>query len=65
MRVFVTGATGVIGRRVVPLLLEQGHKVSALARSHEARADLLSRGVLAFDVSLFDPRALSIAVAGH
>ena len=32
MRVFVAGATGVIGRRLVPLLLEQGHAVTAATR---------------------------------
>ena len=31
MRIFVTGATGVIGRRVVPLLLREGHEVTAVA----------------------------------
>lgn len=65
MRIFVTGATGVIGRRVVPLLLEQGHTVSALARSQEARTKLARRGALAVDLSLFEPRALSSALAGH
>ena len=32
MKVFVTGATGVIGRRVVPLLLASGHEVTVGAR---------------------------------
>src|SRR3954451_2086226 len=32
MRIFVAGATGVIGRRLVPLLLAQGHQVTTLSR---------------------------------
>ncbi len=32
MRVLVTGATGFIGRRLVPRLLEEGHEVVALVR---------------------------------
>jgi nucleoside-diphosphate-sugar epimerase len=32
MRIFVAGATGVIGRRLVPLLVAQGHDVTALSR---------------------------------
>lgn len=41
MRVFVTGATGFIGRALIPLLQREGHSVVAWARS-EARA----RGLL-------------------
>jgi nucleoside-diphosphate-sugar epimerase len=65
MRVFVTGATGVIGRRVVPQLLERGHEVLALARSETARAELARQGAVAMDVSLFDAGGLAVAVAGH
>lgn len=32
MRIFVAGATGVVGRRLVPLLVAQGHEVTALSR---------------------------------
>lgn len=39
MRVFVIGATGVLGRSLLPLLVQQGHTVRALVRSPEqARA---------------------------
>jgi uncharacterized protein YbjT (DUF2867 family) len=31
-QVFVTGGTGYIGRRLIPVLLERGHSVTALAR---------------------------------
>lgn len=31
-RIFLAGASGVIGRRVIPLLLAQGHQVTALSR---------------------------------
>ncbi len=35
MRVFVAGGTGVVGRRLVPKLVERGHEVTATATSPE------------------------------
>jgi uncharacterized protein YbjT (DUF2867 family) len=35
-RVFVTGATGYVGQRVIPVLLDRGHRVAALVRSGSA-----------------------------
>lgn len=32
MRIFIAGATGAIGRRLVPLLVAEGHQVTALTR---------------------------------
>jgi nucleoside-diphosphate-sugar epimerase len=63
MRIFVTSATGVIGRRVVPLLLSRGHSVTALA--HRAAPVHRSTGVTFVAADLFDSAALTRAVAGH
>ena len=60
MKIFVTGATGVIGRRLVPLLLADNHDLTVMTRHdgplpapwagdvRTARADLFDRGSLAF-----------------
>ena len=40
MRVFVAGASGTIGRRLVPSLVEAGHDVTGMTRSAD-KADLL------------------------
>lgn len=65
MRIFVSGATGVIGSRVVPLLTAAGHQVTAAGRTPEKRAALERSGAMAVQADLFDPEALGKAVAGH
>jgi nucleoside-diphosphate-sugar epimerase len=44
MKVFVAGATGVVGRRLLPKLLERGDEVVALARTEAKRRSLLEAG---------------------
>ncbi len=65
LRVFVTGATGVVGRRAVPLLVAAGHAVTAVGRTPDKRAALARAGATPVAVGLFDPVALRRAVAGH
>ena len=44
MRVFVAGSTGVIGRNLVPLLIESGHDVIALSRTPQKARQLEALG---------------------
>lgn len=64
-RVFVAGATGVLGTRAVRRLREAGHDVTGVARS-DAKAELLEGlGATPVRVDLFDADAVRAAVAGH
>jgi nucleoside-diphosphate-sugar epimerase len=62
-RVFVAGATGVIGIRLVPLLVAAGHAVGAMTRSPGKQDGLVDLGAEPFVVDVFDAAALSAAVA--
>lgn len=62
MRIIVLGATGVLGRRVVPLLVAQGHTVTAAGRSPQRLAQL---GVLSTTIDLFDRASVARAIRGH
>jgi len=65
VKVFVTGATGVLGRRAVRRLIDAGHDVTGVARSAEKAAQLRRAGAEAAEIDLFDPAAVKAAVAGH
>ena len=65
MRVFLTGATGVVGRRLIPLLTAEGHAVTAVVRSPEKKAAVARAGATPLSVGLFDRNALDAAVRRH
>jgi nucleoside-diphosphate-sugar epimerase len=64
-RVFVAGATGVLGWRSVRELVAAGHHVTGIARSDEKAALLRSLGATPVRVELFDAEAVKAAVVGH
>jgi 2-alkyl-3-oxoalkanoate reductase len=65
MRILVSGATGVIGRRVIPLLLSAGHSVTALARNSASSEKLKQAGASSATADLFDLASLKRAASGH
>ncbi|MEX3008607.1 NAD-dependent epimerase/dehydratase family protein [Hoeflea sp. TYP-13] len=62
MIIFVTGATGVLGRPVVKQLVESGHEVRALSRSPANREQLLQTGAIPLAVDMFEPVSLATAL---
>jgi nucleoside-diphosphate-sugar epimerase len=62
MRIFLAGATGVIGRRLVPLLTGAGHDVAGLTRSRARAGELAAAGVQPVVADVFDAAALTAAV---
>jgi nucleoside-diphosphate-sugar epimerase len=63
MRVFLAGATGAIGRSLLPQLLKAGHHVIGTTRSAARALDLESAGAEAVVVDVCDAGALAHAVA--
>jgi nucleoside-diphosphate-sugar epimerase len=62
VRVFLAGATGVIGRRLVPLLLAAGHEVTGMARTPERAEALAALGAQAAIADALDAQAVHAAV---
>ena len=62
MKVFVAGATGALGRQLVPMLVEQGHEVTGMTRTpakQDLIGDLGARPVVA---DALDPDGVAQAV---
>jgi nucleoside-diphosphate-sugar epimerase len=62
MRIFVAGATGVIGIRLLPLLVEAGHVVAGMTRTPAKTEILASLGAESVVGDVYDVRALTDAV---
>ena len=64
MRVFITGATGFVGVRLVPELISAGHGVIGLARSERSAQTLAAAGCEVIRGSTEDGKALHAGAAG-
>jgi nucleoside-diphosphate-sugar epimerase len=64
MRVFVAGATGAVGRRLVPLLVASGYDVVAMTRSPDKMDSLRATGAEPVVADGLDRAAVKRAVAG-
>jgi nucleoside-diphosphate-sugar epimerase len=62
MKVFVAGASGVIGRRLVPMLIEHGHEVAAMTRSAERAEPLRQAGAAPVVCDVYDAEDLRAKV---
>jgi uncharacterized protein YbjT (DUF2867 family) len=62
MRVFLAGASGVIGQRLIPLLVQAGHVVGGMTRSSSKTTLLAELGAEPIVCDVFDRDALIRAV---
>ena len=63
MKVFVAGATGVLGRALVPQLVARGHEVVGMTRSASKQDLMRSLGARPVVADALDPDAVAHAVA--
>ena len=62
MRVFVAGATGAIGRQLVPRLVAAGHEVTGMTRSESKQAMVRELGAMPVVADALEPHAVADAV---
>jgi nucleoside-diphosphate-sugar epimerase len=62
MRVFVAGATGAIGKQLVPRLVAAGHEVHGMTRSESKRPMLCELGAVPVVADALDPDQVADAV---
>ncbi|MBE7440425.1 MAG: NAD(P)-dependent oxidoreductase [Spirochaetales bacterium] len=64
MKILIVGATGVVGRHVIPRLLERGHEVRALVRTRDQATQLQRLDVQVYSGDILVSDTLSPAVSG-
>ena len=63
LKIFLAGASGVIGRRLVPLLIERGYEVHGTTRSRARASELERQGAHPIVLDAFDRPAVLAALA--
>ena len=62
MKVFVAGATGALGKQLVPMLVEAGHEVTGMSRSESKRGEIEALGAKPAIADALDAEAVAAAV---
>jgi nucleoside-diphosphate-sugar epimerase len=62
MKVFVAGATGALGKQLVPMLVERGHDVTGMTRTPSKEELIRSMGARPAVADAFDPEGVAQAV---
>ncbi|HZA84156.1 MAG TPA: NAD(P)H-binding protein, partial [Actinomycetes bacterium] len=62
MRVFVAGATGAIGKQLVPRLVAGGHEVHGMTRTESKQGMLRELGAVPVVADALDPDQVATAV---
>jgi nucleoside-diphosphate-sugar epimerase len=65
MRVLVAGATGALGKQLVPRLAAAGHEVAGITRSSSKRDQVRELGATPLVADALDPDAVARVVAEH
>ncbi len=63
MRIFIAGASGAVGRRLVPMLVARGHEVVGTTRTPSKAGELAAAGAQPMVVDALDADALRVALA--
>jgi nucleoside-diphosphate-sugar epimerase len=63
LRVFLAGASGAIGRSLIPKLARAGHEVTGMTRSERGAEQIRAAGAGAAVCDVFDAEALSAAIS--
>lgn len=63
MKLFIAGGTGAIGRFLVPLLVNAGHKVTALTRSADRTSQLAQMGAVPVVGDVYDEARVARLIA--
>jgi nucleoside-diphosphate-sugar epimerase len=63
MRIFVAGATGALGRQLLPRLVERGHEVTGMTRTESKQHQVRDLGARPVVADALDPESVAQAVA--
>lgn len=64
-KIFVAGATGLIGTKLTKRLLEEGYEVAGLTRSQQGKAKLENQGVTGFIGDVLQADTVEVAIANY